>query len=967
MPEGRSVDELKIETDADGQSLSWSESTSIDVNSGAELTGYRIYFGLTLDEMEFIAKTDKTTFLFRNSNENRSGFFKVIAAYRDDKRRVRRDDEILLDFEDLELVLESFDENEDIDIDSWEITDEQALPESEHSLKLGGNCWKKYAFGGVELSDSTVWSLGIMSIDGDTMASLQAFGVSDGENRLFYAFHGLRNVWQEDWVVSYQDVHRRGRWQVYRMAIGYDWNIRYGYLPEIEELYFINDNDDNDTSAVIYFDDLTDITESIPSAPAPQIFWRIAEGRLGPQGWGSGATVVFYQDVINREPEEISYSWDFGDGTTADLARPSHRFGSDGRYTVSLTVTDEEGYSGEAISDVYVGQEMRPQLITIGCVGDVMLARRYEQRGGIIETNGVESIFERIRDRFASLDLRMINLESVLTNEGIRHPTKEITFRGSPENVTGLSSIGIDFANLGNNHAHDYGERGLEETLEVLDSAGIGHSGAGMNELQALTPTFRTVKGIRVGMLGYCNRTGRDYNSRPYGDAGYDRYGFAYFSADNLLRSIPDAAEQCDLLVIYVHGGSEYAIDPADGGVDDVYPPWHEERLTFPAERDSATRALEHYAIELGAGLVIGGHPHVLQGIEVYEDVVIAHSVGNFAFDQNFFETWPSVMVCADVNHDGAVKVWLEPFFVDNYRPTPTVENLGSKILDRLAGYSIDMSCVVVPDYDQMTAEVVLDPNRVSRRVTEHTVSGRLRYFEQDSVYRSEPIRLDAGGFPSRIVSVDSDVREADWNVSLGREILLVGNMEHEGAQIWNYNSDFEGIDEEIILSGTKASYITRQAGWGDGITDLTQRIPVVGASERLTLCGWLKSVNALDGGLVARYYRYRYNNDEGNILGDQVVEDRIQGDNDWAYIWDQLIVPQESEFLNVRWQLYGAEEGADSLWCDDVELIRWNETVPLEGGLNLDSPSDLYYIQVETTSQVEEVEITYRTVTISY
>ena len=79
-----------------------------------------------------------------------------------------------------------------------------------------------------------------------------------------------------------------------------------------------------------------------------------------------------------------------------------------------------------------------------------------------------------------------------------------------------------------------------------------------------------------------------------------------------------------------------------------------------------------------------------------------------------------------------------------------------------------------------MRAEIAIDLDRVEQRVTEHTVSGQMRYIEADTVYRSEPLRLDDGGFPSRIVSIDADVRDPQWRVSLGREILLVGQWQEE-------------------------------------------------------------------------------------------------------------------------------------------------------------------------------------------
>lgn len=966
------VYDLQVRIDGEHAVLSWSQAQLTHPDNGTYLAGYRVFFGENPHRLNLLAETPRTHYRHRRAVRAVRGFYRVTAVYGDAARRqrqarhIRRDNVVLLDFDaDLDLLPYS---EEDIDTAGWEMTDEEGLPDSEGSLHLFGNTWKRLAIDEIEVTDSTVWTIGILSVDGDTLADLQGFGLSDGEQQLFYTFHGMRTVWEHPWAIAYQDVNQRGDWHVYGMPIGYDWNVRYEYLPTITELYFINDNDDNDPASDLYFDELIDITESIQPAPVPVIHWRRITRRMYPPVMGLGEPVSFTSLIENREPEGLTFFWESGDGATSDQQDFVHYYQWDGIYTAALTVTDENGIVGQTVAEIEVGDlPNKPATLTACFTGDIMLARRYEDNGGIIDRFGPESVFNRIQPRLLEFDLSMINLECLLTDEGRRHPTKSITFRGRPANVAGLTYAGFDFATLGNNHVQDYGERGLEETLEVLDAAGIVHTGAGMNEYQALQPAFKSVRGIRVGALAYCNRTGRDYGSRPFGDAAYDRYGFAYFSGDNLVRSVPDAAEQCDILVVYVHGGTEYAIQPDAVGFNEQFPAWHDERIKFDVERDSATIELEHLAIDLGADLIIGGHPHVLQGFEIYEGVVIAHSMGNFAFDQNFFETWPSMLVCTELGRDGVEDLWIEPVFIDNYRPTPAVGTLGRKIIDRLAGYSNDLSALFVPDYERSQARIVLDFDRVAMRVSEHRVTGRMRYFEEDSVYRSEPLRLNDGGFPSRIVRIDPPLDDGEWSLSLGREIMLVGNMEHEGALIWNYNSNSEGADEDEVHNGRFSSQLTRQAGWQDGITDLTQRIPVSAVEDRLTLCGWLRTVNAVDAGIAARYYRYRYDNDPDNILGEQVAERRLQGDNDWTYLWDQMILSEETEFLNVRWQLFGAEIGQNQIWADDLELIRWEELMQFEAALDIDNPNDLFYLQLETEVEVEEVEVIYRTMTYEF
>ncbi len=961
------VEQLRVETDGCDLVLKWNSSRHAHPQTRIPLSGYMIFCGSDPQNIQPLTRTRNSIFRHRGIVNQKGLFYSIVPIYNGDEplkfpNRLRRDGGILLDFEDEEYDFQPFSDEEDLHPDSLELSEEERLQESEHSLKLFGNTWKKLPFQRTVLTDTTVWTIGVFSDNPrDVFPQMHAFGIGDGENEVYYVFRGTRMVWEHEWIVATQDVYPRGGWHEFRLAVGYDFKIRHGYLPSIDELYFINDNDGVQNPVTVYFDDLKDITASILPDPEPKIRWRSQEDLEV-----SGFPITFTSSVDNRDAEdEISYEWDFGDGVTSELPNPVHVYLTDGIYTAALKVEDDAGRTGFVQTEVEVGNVRFPNRISALFTGDIMIGRRYEQNNGIIRREGPEAVFERIVERFSQADLRAINLEILLTDEGQRHAMKSIVFRSRPENVAGLASCGIDIAILANNHMSDYQRRGLEETMEVLDAAGIGYTGAGMNEYEALKPTFRTVNGIRIGFLAYCNRTGRDYNMRPFLDATYDTYGFAYFSADNIIRSVPDAADQCDVLVMYTHGGWEYEIaptmhDPEGNLIEPFNPLRDEEPPRHMVERDSAMRELEQLAIDLGVDLVIGGHPHVLQGFEVYNNVVIAHSMGNFVFDQNFFETWPSMIVDARIGRDGVKEVFVEPFFVDRYRPTPAGGTLGRKIIDRLAGYSYDLNAQLVPEYNRMRAKIALRGEDVRTVVNEHVVSAQMRFDEDRGVYRSNPIKLSDGGFVSRIVDITPDAQDPEWRVSLGRDVLLVGNMELEGADIWNYNSGSEGRTDEIARTGRYSSYLIRQQRWQDGVTDLIQRIPVDIESDRLTLSGWLRTTNARDARLSSRFYSDRYQ--DRRVGEDQPVDENLQGDHDWTFVWGGLEIPEGALYMNLRWQMWGANEGANQLWADDVEVVKWEEFIPFDGNLGIDFPNDLYYLQIETRRPMEEIEVRYRT-----
>lgn len=963
LPETTAVAGLKIHLQPDGTRLDWEPSPRYPGRVGPSLTEYLILAGSSPDHLNPVRSVAAPGCLIPSNSP--ASFFAVRAIYAGacgDHRRPRyagRDENILLDFEEGDFTLDSYSDQEDIEPEAWEISDDEAYPPSNHSLKLFGNTWKRMLFNRRDLTEASVWTVAVMPVDGDTSAQIQAFGVGDGARELIYTFAGRRTVWAEGWNIANQEARTRGRWQLWRLAIGYDWKVRYGYLPSIDELIFINDNDENDPAALLYIDEIADVTGDLLPEPQPKARWRV-----DPTADGPGTAVRFFATVDNRGEEELALRWDFGDGFYGSGFSPLHFYGRDGAYRVGLEARDDAGLVGRTSLVVEAGAIRTPNAISLAFGGDVMLARRYEADGGLIRMRGPEAVFERIQDRTASADIFHVNLECPLTDEGVRHPTKDIYFRGRPENVAGLVYAGVDVVSLANNHVGDYQRRGMEETAEVLDAAGILRHGAGMTEYEALQPVLKTVRGLRVGYLGYCNRTGRDYNSRPYLDAGYDREGYAYFSGDNLVRSVPDAAALCDLLVVVVHGGTEYDVVPqaAPGG----FPAWSEEVLKFDAHVDSATRELEHLAIDLGAGLVIGHHPHVQQGYEIYRGVVIAHSLGNFAFDQNFWETWPSVIVRAELTHEGITSVEIEPIFVDSYQPTPATGFLGARILDRLAGYSTPLNATVIPDYARMRAAIALEPDEVVRSYSSREASLTMRYIEADDVWRSEPLGFAGAGFPVEVSSVSPAGLNSEWKVRLGRDILLVGNMEREGAAVWNYNSIFEGRDSNTVFRGSYSSLLRRNAGQGDAVTDLIQRIPV-SVNDRLTLDGRLRITNGRNAGLAARWYLYRYDNQPENIRGDSTAGSRISGDSDWERIWGELTVPEGVYFANIRWQLYAPQNGTGTLWTDDVALIRWDEWNRFDEPVPVDYPSDLCYLQLECRRPVESVTVRFRTVTLSY
>ncbi len=294
---------------------------------------------------------------------------------------------------------------------------------------------------------------------------------------------------------------------------------------------------------------------------------------------------------------------------------------------LNLTINSEQG--SEAIS----AQEDLPETkesVSLMFAGDIYFSdhvlNAYDRARGI---DGV--LGDTLREDIADADIFMANLEFPFSDRGTKAADKQYTFRVSPSRVSILHEIGPDIVTVANNHALDYGTDALLDTCDTLDSAGILHVGAGKNLDEAKQPQFIEKNGIKIGFLGVTRVF-------PTGDwaAGEARPGmFSAYDTAPVVSEIQKVKEQCDYLVVYIH--------------------WGIERNTQP---ESYQREMGHRYIDAGADLVVGSHPHVLQGIESYNGKWILYSLGNFVFGSSIPET---MLVKAVVDESGETSLSLVP------------------------------------------------------------------------------------------------------------------------------------------------------------------------------------------------------------------------------------------------------------------------------------------------------------------
>lgn len=241
--------------------------------------------------------------------------------------------------------------------------------------------------------------------------------------------------------------------------------------------------------------------------------------------------------------------------------------------------------------------------VTVSIVGDIMLSRSVQE---YLDQYGYDYPYEDVRDIFLNDDLTIGNLECPITNdENSADKTKRFIFRADEENAAALRRAGFDCLNLANNHSMDYLSSGLHDTMVHLENNGLTFVGAAENASLNSSCIFQK-NGIRVGVLAYSMfpPEGFFYNK--------EKPTIQYISNTDTSRLEKDlAALDCDFKIVYFHWGIEYQ-------------PYKSESQELMAKK----------AIDLGADLIVGAHPHVQQEVEIYNGKYIYYSLGNFIFDR---------------------------------------------------------------------------------------------------------------------------------------------------------------------------------------------------------------------------------------------------------------------------------------------------------------------------------------------
>ena len=856
---------------------------------------------------------------------------------------------VIENFDDGMVDLESY-EDQDINSDDWELSDEITYENSNFSLRLHGNTWKSEVINPIEIDSNTVWRIHLWV---EELSEIQGFGIADSSNVLFYSLYGSEGMNIEEWIPVYQGSVPEDSWQSFDLPIADDWYAFFDYLPTIENLIFINDEDDS-TNGNVYFDAILDITDERPIPPYVTITYEIE--RIYKRGRDRYVSIQFQSFITDEDSDEFSFLWNFGDGYSSSEANPSHTFlvEDDHDYSVSLQVSDDTEMEGYATCNVSVDEGETSLPVTMNFVGDVMLARGYENN--IIPIYGVESIFEPTLQILGNAaDVTIANLECPLTTHTEHHPTKTIYFKGNPENVVGLVYAGIDVVSLANNHTYDYMYEGMLETQQTLDENGVLFSGAGVNSYEAYRPLFVSEKGKTFAFLASSDRTGQYNNYQPYLQAGFSKPGFAYQTPYYVQQQINEVKDIADFVIIESHSGSEYSTEPGENYDKNSFVECTEDEeysafIDIPHMWDVEIR---HHMIDSGADLVICHHPHIIQGVEIYNGKLIAHSLGNFAFDLSYAETMPTIILKTCIDEQGFYAFEIAPVYIKSYIPTPATGELGLHILEFLAKKSRDMNTIIDVNRNDCIATVVMDTISMETETQNFTTSFSLQ--QQGDFFISEPVRLVRWGNLHKIESLNTF---DNWEYRIGTELIWYGNMEDEGSDMWNLNSEDEWYDETESFTGNRSIHHRRSENAPDNIVTNFRELHKLTEFENYSLHGYAKSQNGSQVTVQIKYYSAR---NYSYYLSMEDVGISLDGDNAWTYLHKELEIPENARFYDIRISSDIPQQGEAHSWFDDIGLVGWNTWENVEQQPYVSSPNDYYFIQMKSQQNHFFNQLTYQ------
>lgn len=312
-------------------------------------------------------------------------------------------------------------------------------------------------------------------------------------------------------------------------------------------------------------------------------------------------------------------------------------------------------------------------------VGDIMLGEDAlcvgRGVGSTVKKRGANYPFLKVASVLREGDIVFGNLEAVLSNNGMNKKSlSSLQMRAAPETVEGLKYAGFNALSLANNHALEHGEEPLSETMSILSENNINYVGVNSNIAKAREPLILDIKGITIAFLAYCLIPDKT----------------AYISIkdpEEICVDVRKAETKADIVVVSLHWGNEYINKPSPSQI-----------------------RLAHQIIDSGADIILGHHPHVLQGIEKYHNGVIAYSLGNFVFDMWQERTRKSMILRMNLSKDRISDIEVVPVHInDDYQPEIVQSEEGKNLLSEIENWSLQIAREELNNFDNSMQEYAVE------------------------------------------------------------------------------------------------------------------------------------------------------------------------------------------------------------------------------------------------------------------
>lgn len=357
-------------------------------------------------------------------------------------------------------------------------------------------------------------------------------------------------------------------------------------------------------------------------------------------------------DIEQVKPRQVEDNISSSDLMMEEQALPQSESEPEIESGNIMDPSDQTDLMKAAVNKQENSSSARQESVTIHFAGDVQFSGKVED---LLLKKGFDYPYKHLGSLFKEDDLTFINLETPVTSGGVAAKNKSYVYKSSPKALKSLAAAGVDVVNLANNHILDQGVQGLRDTLTYLKNNNLKYVGAGINKKEAFTPVYYEKNGMTIALLGF-TRVIPEASWRA--EAKKPGVADAYNSTE-AVKAVSQASKKADIVIVMAH--------------------WGQERHTSPDENQ---KKLGHEFIDAGADLVIGGHPHVLQGLESYKGKWIAYSTGNFIFSRSATaETWKTAIFEATCQKDGKCSMKLLPYHAELAQPVPMNKQDGTALL----------------------------------------------------------------------------------------------------------------------------------------------------------------------------------------------------------------------------------------------------------------------------------------------